>query len=135
MTGIVADNDVIGLLHILQSYFESDSWREIWSSLQCSVYTFKELGLAADSTDRAIWQECQRRQVVLITANRNEDGPDSLAAVIRELNTPGALPVFTLTDPPRIATEKPYATRVAERLLEYFMRIDEVRGTGRLFVP
>ena len=133
--GILADNDVAGYFKILHNHFESDTWREIWHALHCPVYTFHQLGLPLESSDRLLWHECQRRQAVLVTGNRNDDGPDSLAAVIRDSNTPECLPVVTLADAKRIGLEKSYATRVAERLLEYLIAIEEVRGVGRLYVP
>ncbi len=82
-----------------------------------------------------IWQACQTRQVALLTANRNADRPDSLEETIRRENTPDCLPVFTFADATRIIRDRNYAERVAVRLLEYFLEIDNVRGAGRLFVP
>ena len=55
--------------------------------------------------------------------------------VIRVENQPDSLPVVTLADPRRITRDRLYAQTVAERLLDYLMRIDEVRGTGRIYVP
>jgi hypothetical protein len=135
VTGILADNDVAGYFRILQHHFESDAWREIWHGLQCPVHTFRDVGLPVDASDRIVWRECQRRQVILVTANRNDDGPDSLVAVIRQLNTVDCLPVITLADPKRIGLEKSYASRVAERILEFLMDVEQLRGAGRLFVP
>jgi len=72
---------------------------------------------------------------VLITANRNREGEDSLEATIRRENTPTCLPVITLTDPSRIVHEKQYARRAAERLIEHLFDIEKMLGTGRLFIP
>jgi uncharacterized protein with von Willebrand factor type A (vWA) domain len=58
-----------------------------------------------------------------------------LEAVIQNENQPDSLPVKTIADATRILQDRLYAERVAERLLEYLMRIDEVRGTGRIYVP
>ena len=71
-----------------------------------------------------------------MTANRNDDGPDSLEAVIRDRESAGQ-PAgrHNLETPGRVLKDRLYAERVAERLLEYLMRIDEVRGAGRLYVP
>ena len=82
-----------------------------------------------------IWRTCQREQLVLITGNRNDDGPDSLEAVIRDENRPDSLPVFTLANANRILRDRGYAEQVAVRLLDDLMRIDEVRGVGRLYLP
>ncbi len=40
-----------------------------------------------------------------------------------------------VTDERRVQLEAAYAGKVAIKLLEYFLDIDAVRGTGRLYVP
>lgn len=70
-----------------------------------------------------------------ITNNRNEGSPDSLGTAIRQRNTPDCLPVFTIGDLDKFRMSRAYAQQVLERLFEYLLRIDEVRGTGRLFLP
>src|SRR5260370_23589486 len=37
-------------------------------------------------------------ELILITDNRNDGSPDSLAAAIRNFNTPSSLSVFTIAD-------------------------------------
>jgi hypothetical protein len=135
MTGILADLNVEGQVAILLQRWQGPFWREVWVALNLRVETFETLSLALNATDAAIWRACQDRQIVLITGNRNSQGPESLEAVIRQHNTPASLPVFTLANPDRVAKSKGYAERVAERLLEYLLEIDQVRGTGRLYVP
>ncbi len=58
-----------------------------------------------------------------------------MEATIRNENQPDSLPVFTIADTNRVLQDRLYAEAVAERLLDYLMRIDEVRGTGRIYVP
>ena len=99
------------------------------------MVSFPALGLSYDSSDAVIWRTCQREELVLITGNRNNDGPDSLEAMIRSENQPDSLPVITIADQDRVLQDRLYAENVAERLLDYLMRIDEVRGAGRLYVP
>ena len=82
-----------------------------------------------------IWRTCQEQSLILITANRNADGPDSLEMVIRGENQPDSLPVITLADARRVLRERPYAAKTAEQILDYLMRIDDVRRTGRIYVP
>jgi hypothetical protein len=60
---------------------------------------FPALGLAFNALDALIWATCQREGLVLITGNRNDDGPDSLEATIRNENQPDSLPVFTMPTP------------------------------------
>jgi len=71
----------------------------------------------------------------LVTANRNADTADSLERVIRAENQPDSLPVLTLADPRRVERDRAYAERTAERILDYLLRIDELRGSGRLYAP
>ena len=50
-------------------------------------------------------------------------------------NQPDSLPVVTISDQDRVLQDRIYAEKVAVKLLEYLIRIDEVRGAGRLYVP
>jgi hypothetical protein len=122
-------------LEILLQVWQSEKWREIWDALNLTIHTFASLGLDSSTPDDVLWQGCQARQLVLLTANRNDDGPDSLETTIRTHNTARSLPVFTFADERRIQLEAAYAAKVAIKLLEYFLDIDAVRGTGRLYVP
>ena len=61
--------------------------------------SFERLGLPYNTSDRDLWQLCQQREIVLLTANRNDEGPNSLEATIRTLNAPSSLPVLTIADP------------------------------------
>ena len=54
-------------------------------------------------------------------------------ATLREFNKPDSLPVFTIADVPRLRSSRAYAERVVERMLDFLMRTDDLRGTGRLF--
>jgi hypothetical protein len=135
MRGILADINIQGHLAILLRVWESEEWREIWEHLALSLHTFEEWGLEQNTPDDVIWRECQARQVVLLTANRNDDGPDSLEATIRNHNAPSSLPVFTFANAARIQHESRYAGQVAIKLLQYFLEIDSVRGAGRMYVP
>lgn len=78
---------------------------------------------------------CQQREIVLLTANRNDEGPESLEATIRALNHPRSLPVFTIADPELVLVSRDYAERVAIQVLEYLLELDNFRGVGRLYVP
>jgi hypothetical protein len=58
-----------------------------------------------------------------------------LEATIRQNTTPESLPVFTIADMHEFRTNGSYVERVVEALYSYLLRIDEIRGTGRLYVP
>jgi Domain of unknown function (DUF5615) len=135
MAGIIADHNIEGHLVVLLRIWTSNAWGSLWESLALEVESFEQLGLPYDVSDRELWQVCQQHNIVLITANRNDEGPDSLEATIRDLNEPSSLPVLTIADPALVLANQDYAERVAMQVLEYFMALDNFRGTGRLFVP
>lgn len=99
------------------------------------VLTFDDLQLSPETSDAIVWQTCQREQLILVTANRNADGPDSLEATLRMHNKATTLPVFTIANADRVIQSQDYAERVAVRLLDYLLDIDRVRGAGRLYLP
>jgi hypothetical protein len=135
LTGILADVNLSGHLRHLVGRCQKADWLEIWVSLNLAVRTFEDLGLSQDVSDATLWHICQQQGVILLTANRNEDGPDSLEATIRRSNRPQSLPVFTLSNAQHFLKSKDYADRVVEQLLEYLLDIDDYRGTGRIYLP
>jgi hypothetical protein len=135
MRGILADNDVVGYVRIIHAIWLSEVWRELWNSLGLSVESLSTTGLSHESADAMIWRTCQREKLVLITANRNADDPESLEVIIRTEGLPESLPVITLANPQRLLRDRSYAESVAERLLDDLMDIDRFRGAGRIYVP
>ena len=98
------------------------------------LVTFGEIGLAADSNDRVVWQFAQENQMLLLTGNRNAKGEDSLDRVMREENKPTSLPIITIGSPERIS-EYDYRESCVERLVEIVVDIQNYMGAGRLFIP
>src|SRR5262249_18882340 len=96
---------------------------------------FADIGLVPESTDVVVWQTCQQQGIYLITDNRNQDDQDSLEATIRTQNRPTSLPVFTIGDAQRLRNSREYTSEVIETLLIYLLEEDNIRGTGRLFLP
>jgi hypothetical protein len=135
MTGIMADHNIEGHLVMLLRIWTSNEWESLWESLEIEVESFDRLGISYGTSDRDLWQMCQQRDIVLITANRNDEGPDSLESAIRDLNEPSSLPVLTIAAPELVLASQDYAERVAIQVLEYLMELDNFCGTGRLFVP
>ncbi len=78
MRGILADINVGKQRDALLSIWTSDRQREIWNGLGLVVESFPTLGQSDDASDALIWTACEREQLVLITGNRNNDGPSSL---------------------------------------------------------
>jgi hypothetical protein len=135
MRGILADINVGKQQRAIVVIWATDAWRDFWNDLGLAVVNFPALGLPFDSSDAVVWRTCQKEDLVLITGNRNKRGPESLEAVIQSENQPDSLPVITIADQDRVLQDRAYAEAVAVRLLDYLMRIEEVRGVGRLYVP
>jgi hypothetical protein len=135
VNGILADANCAGHLALLLRLMQ-EGWRhDVWEGLHLAYVSFADLGLHPDASDRAVWEVCQREQVILLTANRNDAGPDSLEATLQQHNTPHSLPVFTLANDQRVLRDRLYAEAVADRLIEFLFDIDSYRGTGRLYLP
>jgi hypothetical protein len=133
--GLLADNDVVGHVEDLVHKMRSPQWADFWIALGLALVYFRDVALVPASSVREIWQTCQAEQLLLITNNRNLEDPESLEATIRELNNPDSLPVFTISDIQAFRTNRAYADRVVEGLYEYIIGIDDLRGTGPLYLP
>ncbi len=139
MTGIVADVNFIGQLRVIGRILEHSDVAEFWAELHLPIMPFEVLGLPPEAADRLVWNRCQELKLLLITGNRNNDGPDSLQATIDDSNTPNSLPVITLGNANRVIYSASFAVRVARDLLEYLLDLRDARqlllGTGRLYLP
>jgi hypothetical protein len=133
--GLVADANIQGQVEYLVQCMQADAWVDFWQALGLALYRFEDIGLSTSANDPEVWHVCQAEQLILITDNRNLDSEDSLEATIRRNNTPEALPVFTIADMNDFRTNSSYAERVVEALYDYLLRIDDVRGAGRLYLP
>jgi hypothetical protein len=133
--GIAADANCEGHFQFVLRLLHDKSRREFWHFLNLAVVTFEDLEIPATASDRVVWEKCQEQQVLLITANRNATGPDSLEAVIQSSNQPNSLPVITLANAERIRRDRAYAGLVADRVLDVLFDVENLRGVGRLFVP
>ena len=135
MKGILADNDVIGQVAQLVEMMQEPEWAELWVHVGLAVLHFEDVGLPVQAADSEIWRRCQESSLILITGNRNADAPDSLTDTIRRFNTPESLRIFTIANVSRFGKSREYRERIVARLYDYLFRIDELRGTGRLFLP
>jgi hypothetical protein len=85
--GILAEANCEGHLVLLLRLFQ-EGWRHaVWEALHLTSVSFADVGLQADASDRGVWEACQRAHVVLLKANRNDAGPESLEATIQQHNT------------------------------------------------
>lgn len=73
----MGDHDIEGQFEELLRILESPTWIDLWKRLGFTKEKFASLGLSEDSPDVVVWETCQARRVVLVTGNRNIDGPDS----------------------------------------------------------
>jgi hypothetical protein len=135
MPTILSDHDVEGQLEVLLSIWTAPNCIEVWQGLDCHVATFGSLGIRHDLPDSELWQYCQSSQFILLTGNRNADSDDSLERTSAQLNQPDSLPVLTIANAKRVAHDRQYAERVANAVLDFIVRLDELRGTRRLYVP
>ena len=133
--GILPDANCEGHFQVLLRVLHDEERREFWHHLNLAVLDFEDLGLASDASDREVWEQCQQRDVILVTANRNADDPEAVEAIIQSRNTPDSLPVLTLANVERIRRDRQYAAEVSDRLLDYLFSIEEFLGAGRLFLP
>ena len=72
--------------------------------------------------------------MLILTANRNMKGEDSLEQIIREENTASSFPVVTVGDFKRL-DEFDYREQCVDRLIEIVLDIENYMGCGRLFIP
>lgn len=135
VTGILADVNIEGHVDYLINLAQSDEWIEFWQFLGLTYARFADLGLRDEASDAEVWQVCQDNGYVLVTGNRNDDGPNSLEATIRSRGTADSLPVLTLADPERVRRNRRYAGAIVLSLIETFMDMDASRGAGRLYLP
>lgn len=135
MLTILLDEQLTGFIDIIRALAESDSWKSISELLEVRFVNFPGIGLRAGMSDRDLWQYCQSNGYYLLTDNRNLSGKESLEETIRLLNADECLPVLTISDRGRFANDREYADSVVESLLDKLIDAENLRGTGRLFLP
>jgi len=135
MKGLLADINIRGHVDQLVVLMKAEPWKEFWDHLQVNYFQFGDVGLLRESPDSLIWETSQKLELVLLTDNRNDNDVDSLESTIRRWNTTSSFPVFTIANVPRLRTSQGYANQVIEKLLDSLLRIDTLRGAGRLYLP
>lgn len=130
MTFLV-DYNLDGYAPVFLGILTKFGWLEL---ISIQFVTFREVGLSMDSSDRIVWRYAQENQMMILTANRNMKGKDSLEQVMREENTTNSFPVLTIGSFDRL-DEIDYRELCVERLIEIVLDIDDYKGAGRLFIP
>jgi hypothetical protein len=133
--GILADANIKGYIDLLVALMQHEPWELFWDHLQLRYVQFSDFGLSVDSPDETVWLACQKNNLYLITDNRNKKAAGSLEITIQSQNTPASLPVFTIASVQRIRHSREYAEKIVESLFEYLFQGDNIRGTGRLYLP
>jgi predicted nuclease of predicted toxin-antitoxin system len=125
------DYNLRGQATLLWGTLAAEGWLEI---LPVRFVGFEEVGLSENSSDRQVWRVAQANQMIILTANRNMKGDDSLEQVIREENSVRSLPVVTIGNKERL-DEQSYRSRCAIRLVEILLDFENYLGVGRLYIP
>lgn len=129
---VLADYNLNWQAILISGSFVTGGWLDL-APIQL-VTTFEGISLSADSNDRVVLEFAQANGMLLLTANRNAKGEDSLEQVMREENQPTSFPIITIGDPDRV-NESNYRERCVERLVEIVIDIQDYMGSGRLFIP
>lgn len=117
---------------ILLGKIASDGWLDL---IPISFVFFRDIKLSTDASDRVVWRLAQENRMILLTANRNMKGEDSLEQVLREENAPDSLPVITIGNLDRFSKEAGYRSGCADRIIEIVLDIENYSGVGRIFIP
>jgi predicted nuclease of predicted toxin-antitoxin system len=128
---LLVDYNLDGYALVFLGILTKLGWLEF---VRIRFVTFREVGLSMESSDRMVWSYAQENQMMILTANRNMKGGDSLEQVMREENTASSFPVLTIGNFDRL-DEANYRERCVERLIEIVLDIDNYKGAGRLFIP
>ncbi len=75
------DYNLRGEAALLWGTIAAEGWLE---TMPIRFVGFEEVGSLENSSDRLVWQLAQANQMIILTANRNMKGDDSLEQVIRE---------------------------------------------------
>jgi hypothetical protein len=131
VTVVLVDHHLEGQASLLAETFVADGWME-FSPIRW--VTFADVGLPVDANDRSVWRFVQTERMLLLTANRNMEGKDSLEQTLRDECTPTSLPIVTVSRRARLA-ERDYRARCAVRLVELILDLENHQGVPRLFFP
>ena len=128
---ILVDHNLEGQAVLLWGTLQTSGWLDL---IPMQMVRFADVGLAHNSSDREVWEYAQSNSMLLLTANRNMIGDDSLEEVLRTRNHADALPVITVSNGGRLF-EYHYRELCAERLAEIALYLSNYLGAARLFIP
>lgn len=131
MITVLIDHNIEGQAHMLWEMLDESGWTEI---AEIEFVFFVDVGLRDSSTDREVWRFAQAGNMFLLTANRNNDGDDSLEQTLQDENTLDSLPVITIGKPGRLV-ERAYRESCIEGLLDIILYPERNLGGGRRYIP
>jgi hypothetical protein len=117
---------------ILLGKISNDGWLDL---ISIRFVFFSDINLPTDSDDRLVWRLSQENRMIILTANQNMKGEDSLEQVLREENTLDSLPVVTIANLDRFSKESNYRSRCADRIIDIVLNIEAYVGFGRIYIP
>ncbi len=127
----LVDYNLTGYVVLFQGTLAGEGWLEL---LSIRFLTLEEAGLAPDANDRLIWRFAQSNRMLLLTANRNAKGENSLEQTIRQEGNSNSLPVITVGNLDRLI-ERQYREECSLRLADIVLSIEDYKGVGRLYIP
>lgn len=125
------DHNLIGEIDLLTGALLATGWLTL---VEIQLVTFAEVELPYDLDDHSLWRFVQMRGMILLTENRNMDGPDSLEETMRRECEPTFLPVVTISSRRRLG-DVHYRRHCAERLIEIVIDLERYRGVSRVYIP
>jgi hypothetical protein len=128
---ILVDYNLTGYIVLFRGTLSTDGWLDL---LGIRFVTLREAGLAADTDDRTIWQFAQANQMLLLTANRNAKGENSLEQTIREEGNDRSLPVLTIGSLDRLI-EREYREQCSARIADVILYVENYLGVSRIYIP
>jgi hypothetical protein len=131
MITLLIDHHLEGQVVMMWRSIQAEGWLEL---IPLQFVFLAQVGLTHTSSDREVWNFAQQHGMLLLTANRNMRGEDSLERIIREGNTEFSLPVITISDVSQL-TQRAYRESCVTRLIEIVLDLENLRGIGRLFIP
>jgi hypothetical protein len=60
---ILSDICIEAQVRIFVGVLSGPPWDELWKSLNLSCYAFRDVHLAPDTADSAVWDFCQRKRL------------------------------------------------------------------------
>jgi len=135
--GILADENISGLLLRLQTALERLDVKIVFDTIKLEYATFQQLGIDPGVDDRTLWHYCQDEGWILLTDNRNHDGTNSLQATLVDSWQAGHLPVVTIGSKDRFDRDWQYTLRVSNEIANHLMNAADgiFSDRPRIFVP